>query len=207
MTTDLGKGLSNAEAIFKSNLLRGGRVSPEKIINTYKYTQGIRYAKLKEMYQNIEAAKTLGVPEFKIRQKVKRRGIDQDTLKQLYQGVFTPKRPNDFNIRRISEINRELNEKEGVNIPNPFYEAIPTITSFINSNRRISLTGDNLNLMDFEPEEVAPQAPTIQAPPLRTPMPAAPQPTTQLPSTQAQAYASLFPRDELGNLIAQRKIT
>lgn len=207
MTTDLGKGLSNAEAIFKSNLLRGGRVSPEKIINTYKYTQGIRYAKLKEMYQNIEAAKTLGVPEFKIRQKVKRRGIDQDTLKQLYQGVFTPKRPNDFNIRRISEINRELNEKEGVDIPNPFYEAIPTITSFINSNRRISLTGDNLNLMDFEPEEVAPQAPTIQTPPLRTPMPAAPQPTTQLPSTQAQTYASLFPRDELGNLIAQRKIT
>jgi len=205
MTTDLGKGLGNAESIFKSNLLRGGRVTPEKILNTYKYTQGIRYAKLKEMYQNIEAAKVLGVPEFKIRQKVKRRGIDKDTLNELYQGVFTPKRPNDFNIKKISEINRDLNEKEGVNIPNPFYEAIPNITSFINSNRRISLEGDNLNLMDFAPEEEEVQQPQVQAPPLRTPMPMAPQPTTQLPSTQANTYASLFPRDELGNLIAQKK--
>jgi hypothetical protein len=121
-------------------------------MNTYKYTEGLRYTKLKEMHSNIEAAKTLGVPEYKIRQKVKRRGIDKKTLSELYQGVYTPKRPGDFNIKKIGEINRDLNEKEGVDIPNPFYEAIPSITNFINSNRRISLEGDNLNLMDFDQE-------------------------------------------------------
>ena len=152
MTTDLGNGLRDAEGIFKSTLLRGGRVTPKKIMNTYKYTQGIRYAKLKEMYSNIQAAKTLGVPEYKIRQKVKRRGINKKTLSELYSGVFTPERPGDFTIKQIGKNNRDLNEKEGVDIPNPFYEVIPSITDFINSNRRISLEGDNLNLMDFEQE-------------------------------------------------------
>jgi len=190
MTTDLGKGLGNAEALFKSNLLKGGRVSPEKILNTYKYTESIKYNKLKEMYQNIQAAKTLGVPEFKIRQKVKRRGIDQDTLKNLYQGVFTPKKPNDFNIKRLSEINRELNEKEGVDIPNPFYEVIPEITSFINSNRRISLEGDNLNLMNFKEETIQPQEPQVQVAPLQTPPVNA-----QLVASAPQNISSLLPNN------------
>jgi hypothetical protein len=190
MTTDLGKGLGNAEALFKSNLLKGGRVSPEKILNTYKYTESIKYNKLKEMYQNIQAAKTLGVPEFKIRQKVKRRGIDQDTLKNLYQGVFTPKKPNDFNIKRLSEINRELNEKEGVDIPNPFYEAIPEITSFINSNRRISLEGDNLNLMNFKEEAIQSQEPQVQVAPLQTPPVNA-----QLVASAPQNISSLLPNN------------
>jgi len=190
MTTDLGKGLGNAEAIFKSTLLKGGRISPEKILNTYKYTESIKYNKLKEMYQNIQAARTLGVPEFKIRQKVKRRGISTEDLKNLYQGVFTPKRPNDFNIKRISEINRDLNEKEGVDIPNPFYEVIPDITSFINSNRRISLEGDNLNLMDFKEETIESQEPQVQVAPLQTPPV-----NTQLVASVPQNISSLLPNN------------
>jgi len=74
----------------------------------------------------------------------------------LYSGVFTPERPGDFTIKQIGKNNRDLNEKEGVDIPNPFYEVIPSITDFINSNRRISLEGDNLNLMDFEQEQIEP---------------------------------------------------
>ena len=156
MTTDLGNGLRDAESILKSSLLRGGRITSKKIMNTYKYTQGIKYAKLKEMHENIKAAKVLGVPEYKIRKKVKRRGINKKTLNELYRGVFTPERPGDFIIKQIGKNNRDLNEKEGVDIPNPFYEAIPSITNFINSNRRISLEGDNLNLMDFEQEQIEP---------------------------------------------------
>ena len=205
MTTDLGKGLGNAEAIFKSTLLKGGRVSPEKILNTYKYTESIKYNKLKEMYQNIQAARTLGVPEFKIRQKVKRRGISTEDLKNLYQGVFTPKRPNDFNIKRISEINRDLNEKEGVDIPNPFYEAIPDITSFINSNRRISLEGDNLNLMDFKEETIQSQEPQVQVAPLQTP-PVNAQLVSSLPqniSSQLPSNFASLPTAERSRIIEE----
>ena len=38
--------------------------------------------------QTLEAARTLGVPEYKIRNTVSRRGINKDTLNDLFQGVF-----------------------------------------------------------------------------------------------------------------------
>ena len=167
MTTDLGNGLRDAESIFKRSVLRGGRLDPKDIVNSFKYTQSIRYQKLREMYQNIEAARTLGVSESVIRRKVRRKGLKKKVLKELYQGVFTPERPGDFTIRTIGKNNRELNEKEGTDIPNPFYEAIPSITSFINSNRRISLEENSLNLMDFE-QPTLQQEPRITAPPLNT---------------------------------------
>ena len=167
MTTDLGNGLRDAESIFKRSVLRGGRLDPKDIVNSFKYTQSIRYQKLREMYQNIEAARTLGVSESVIRRKVRRKGLKKKVLKELYQGVFTPERPGDFTIRTIGKNNRELNEKEGTDIPNPFYEAIPSITSFINSNRRISLEENSLNLMDFE-QPTLQQEPRITTPPLNT---------------------------------------
>tara|TARA_B100000963_G_scaffold162382_1_gene141174 strand:- start:307 stop:4779 length:4473 start_codon:yes stop_codon:yes gene_type:complete len=167
MTTDLGNGLRDAESIFKRSVLRGGRLDPKDIVNSFKYTQSIRYQKLREMYQNIEAARTLGVSESVIRKKVRRKGLKKKVLKELYQGVFTPERPGDFTIRTIGKNNRELNEKEGTDIPNPFYEAIPSITSFINSNRRISLEENSLNLMDFE-QPTLQQEPRITTPPLNT---------------------------------------
>ena len=37
---------------------------------------------------------------------------------------FTPSRPNTFFINRISEINRDLNSKEGVDLPNPYFPSI-----------------------------------------------------------------------------------
>jgi len=167
MTTDLGNGLRDAEGIFKRAVLRGGRLDPKDIVNSFKYTQSIRYQKLREMYQNIEAARTLGVSESVIRRKVKRKGLKKKVLKELYQGVFTPERPGDFTIRTIGKNNRELNEKEGTDTPNPFYEAIPSITSFINSNRRISLEENSLNIMDFEQPTIQ-QEPRITTPPLNT---------------------------------------
>jgi len=117
----------------------------------------------------------------------------------LYQGVFTPKRPNKFNINRLSEINRDLNEKEGNSIPNPFYEAIPEITNFINSNRRISLEGDNLNLTDFVSEPEAPSL-NIQTPPVVT-APINPniinQVSAQAGSTLPPNFASLSTAEKL----------
>ena len=168
MTTNLGNGLRDAEGIFKRAVLKGGRLDPKNIINSFKYTQSIRYQKLREMYQNIEAARTLGVSESVIRKKVRRKGLKKKVLKELYQGVFTPERPGDFTIRTIGKNNRELNEKEGTDIPNPFYEAIPSITSFINSNRRISLEENSLNLIDFE-QPIMQQEPRITTPNLNVP--------------------------------------
>jgi hypothetical protein len=209
MTTRFGRQLKNANNLFNASLLRGGRVSPEKLLDTYAYSETRKLAEVKEMNQNILAARELGVPEYKIRQKVRRRGISKDVFDGLMRGVYTPSRPSKFFATRMAEITRDLNQKEGINLPNPYLTTLPTITKIINENRNLDLLEDQLdfsNIKTTQQEETTQLEPQVQAPPLRTPMPAPISPVSQqTQSTQGSTYASLFPRDELGNLIAQKK--
>ena len=196
--------------MFTSPLLKGGRVSSEDIVETYKYSEARRYYNLKEAYKDINAARELGVSDSKIENELKSRpGIKREIIDNLMEGIFTPQEPTEFFENRIGEITNELNRVENRSLPNPFINAERVIDKLIGKNSRISLADENLSLTDIDvPRQIfrspLPDTP-VQTPPLRTPMPAAPQPTTQLPSTQANTYASLFPRDELGNLIAQKK--
>ena len=145
MTTRFGSDLKKDTNLFIGPLLKGGRVDAEDIINKYKYSESRKFNTMKEMYANIEAARELGVPEYKIRQKITRRGIPKDVLNNLFQGVFTPDRPNKFFVTKMSQINRDLNQKEGVNLPNPYFKALPEVNELINGNRRISLSNGNLS--------------------------------------------------------------
>jgi len=145
MTTRFGSDLKKDTNLFIGPLLKGGRVDAEDIINKYKYSESRKFNTMKEMYANIEAARELGVPEYKIRQKITRRGIPKDVLNNLFQGVFTPDRPNKFFVTKMSQINRDLNQKEGVNLPNPYFKALPEVNELINGNRRISLNNGNLS--------------------------------------------------------------
>ena len=139
MTTKFGRDLKNDENLFTSPLLKGGRVTPEDIITSYKYSESRRFATLKDMYKNIDAAKTLGVSSSKIRNRIQRKGLSKDTARDLMLGVYTPKKPSDFFKKRIGEINRDLNQKEGVDTVNPYITSIPDINQIINNNRRLNL--------------------------------------------------------------------
>ena len=145
MTTRFGSDLKKDTNLFIGPLLKGGRVDAEDIINKYKYSESRKFNTMKEMYANIEAARDLGVPEYKIRKTITRRGIPKDVLNNLFQGVFTPDRPNKFFVTKMSQINRDLNQKEGVNLPNPYFKALPEVNELINENRRISLNNGNLS--------------------------------------------------------------
>ena len=171
MTTKFSKNLDKSNALFISPLLKGGRVSPEEILDRYQYSESRKFHTMKEMYSNIRAARTLGVPEYKIRSKVTRRGISKDDLNDLFQGVFTPNRPGDFFVKKMNEITRDLNEKEGVDINNPYYEALPSINELINKNRRISLEDGDLSFyrdgnkdMEIETQSITPIQP-LKLPP------------------------------------------
>ena len=98
-STNFGKNLKGAENLFTGPLLKGGRVSPEKILNTYKYSEQRRFEVLKEMYQDIEAARTLGMSNNQIKAKVKRRGISEKVFKDLMRGQYNPKKPSNFFIQ------------------------------------------------------------------------------------------------------------
>ena len=170
MTTRFIGQLKNAENLFTAPLLRGGRVDSNDIINNYMYSESRRFAILKEMYKDIDAARKLGMSDSAIRIEFsKRKGVSKDIISELVRGEYTPKRPSEFFVKRIGEINRDLNEKEGINLPNPYAESIPTLNEIINKNRKLNLLTDYLDL----PEPEVPVEPTqpmsqIQTPPINT---------------------------------------
>ena len=92
MTTRFGSRLKKADNLFIAPLLRGGRVTPNDIVNSYKYSEARRFAILKEMYQDIEAARTLGMSNSKIRREIqKRKGIKKYWSK-LYGSLWYSQR-------------------------------------------------------------------------------------------------------------------
>ena len=150
MTTRFLDDLRKSNNLFTAPLLRGGRVSREDIINAYKYSQSRRFAALKDMYKNIKAARTLGVSNYILEKKIKRKGLKKDVFNQLMRGIFSPTRPSEFFITRTSEINRDLNKKEGVNIRNPYFEAISDINRIISENRNVSLSDGEVKFYEQE---------------------------------------------------------
>ena len=157
MTTRFGRELKQDENLFTTPLLRGGRVSSKDVVRAYKYSESRRFATLKEMYQNIDAARTLGVPNYKIKLKIQRKGLSKQVASDLMLGYYTPKKPSDFFKKRIGEITRDLNQKEGRDIPNPYLEALPDIMDITNRNRRINLLTDEIDM--FSAEELQPEIP------------------------------------------------
>jgi hypothetical protein len=83
-TTAFGSNLKKDYNLFIGPLLRGGRVSPEEIIERFGYAESRRFNTLKEMYKDVEAMKTLGMKNFKIRTELeKRKGIKRDVIDNL----------------------------------------------------------------------------------------------------------------------------
>ena len=171
MTTRFSSNLKKADNLFTAPLLRGGRVSPQEIISAYAYSEQRRFSILKEMYQDIDAARTLGMSNNKIRNELKgRRGLKRDLINDLVKGRYEPKEPSDFFKNRIRQINARLNREEGVDLPNPFGVAAPVIRRIINENRRINLLEEDLKVPEFliqDNRAVFPQE--IQTPTLTTP--------------------------------------
>tara|TARA_R100000008_G_scaffold4294_1_gene2763 strand:- start:807 stop:5483 length:4677 start_codon:yes stop_codon:yes gene_type:complete len=154
--TKFGSSLKKGDNLFIAPLLKGGRVSPEEIIDRYRYAESRRFAALKEMYQDIEAAKTLGMSNSKIKKELrKRRGISKNVVSQVIKGEYSPKPPSDFFKSRMRKINRELNELEGVNIPNPYLLAKPFIRQIRMLNKKINLLNDYIKIPDINIERKA----------------------------------------------------
>jgi len=209
MTTRFGSRLKKSDNLFIGPLLRGGRITPNDIVSSYKYSESRRFAALKEMYQNIEAARTLGMSDSKIRRTIKaRKGIKKKVVNELLRGVYTPSVPSDFFQKRVREINRDLNEKEGVDTPNPYTIAGPFIRKIINENRNTNLLEDNPVFPNFEiPQPQATQQESrITTPNLNVPTGTIVRdqvPTKEL--TNVNRFAQLFPGDSLGQAITQKQ--
>ena len=160
-TTDFTRSLKKTENLFTSPLLRGGRVSSKDILDKYQYSESRRFQTLKEMAKNIDAMKKLGMSDYKIEERLKaRKGLSKEVVENLMTGRYTPKEPSKFFEERITEIHNDLNNKQEISLPNPFYEALPSITEIINKNRGVDLLNEEITLANLgtqAPESTVPQ--------------------------------------------------
>ena len=99
------------------------------------------------MYKNIEADEILGMPINRIRRELeKRKGLKREAINSILQGQYLPYTPSEFFVNKMAEINRELNAVEGVDIDNPYYDALPYILDINASNKKLNLLIDEINL-------------------------------------------------------------
>ena len=201
-TSEFGSNLKKSENLFTAPLLRGGRVSPEDILNGYQYSEQARFQVLKKMAKNIDAMRELGMPDYKIKRELrKRKGISKKIISDLMLGVYTPKRPSDFFVKRTGEINRDLNSKEGINVPNPYIKALPALNRIINRNRRKDLLGENLNMSDFIFSNI--QQPRITTPNLNVPTGTIVSSQPQNVVSTATGYNASLPTAERAKIIEE----
>ena len=145
--TQFGSRLDKDRNLFSAPLLRGGRVTPEEIVNSYEYSESRRFQTMKDMYSDIKAARKLGVPDSIIQQKLKaRKGLEKGVIENIMKGRYIPDEPNKFFIEKMQEITNNLNQKEGVPLSNPYFEALPIINSIRNSNRGLNLSTDQIKV-------------------------------------------------------------
>ena len=151
MVTSFGSNLKKADNLFIAPLLRGGRVTPEQIVDQYKYSEQRRFAFMRDMYKDIEAARSLGMSDNLIRRELeKRKGLQKDIIRQIMSGTYVPKAPSSFFVNRIREINNKLNEAEDREVENPYFIASPFIGDIISDNRNIDLLDDELTFKDID---------------------------------------------------------
>ena len=173
---------------------------------------------MKEMYLDIDAARKMGVSNRAIEEKLKlRKGLDKNDIESVMRGKYLPGEPNKFFIEKMQEINRNLNRKENVFLPNPYSLAKPTINSIASKNKGLNLKTDSMKVPFapmqtgvLEPESTLPIGVNTTTTPVSTPIPIINDQTSSLPNQQVdrqQRYSSLFPGDVLGEEIAANQQT
>ena len=133
--TDYKKGVRNSRNLFTAATLKGGNISPSQIVDAYINANRALYNVNRELYQDIEAAKTLGMSDDSISDRMDNRG-ENKAFDSLSEGVFRP--------LTISKSLQELFSIKAseLGVANPFERAQNVIDSMTDSLSNVSLRGD-----------------------------------------------------------------
>jgi len=114
--TDYKKGIRNSRNLFTTATLKGGVVTPEEVVDAYINANRALYGVNREMYQDMEAAKILGMGEEQMNIKMEKRG-ERKAFNALTEGQFRP--------LKLSKDVRELFEirAQELGVVNPFEAA------------------------------------------------------------------------------------
>ena len=202
--TDYKKGIRNSRNLFTAATLKGGPVTPKDIVDAYINANRALYGVNRELYQDMEAAKILGMSEDSLDTNMENRG-ERKAFNALTEGEFRP--------LKISKDVRELFEIKSQELgrANPFDAAEDVLSRIADVLEAVPVTADffpdlpnpfDTNILPDLVGALNTQLPPLPDPALNT--------GTQFGNVNtnvnvADQYAALFPGDETGKLIKQRQ--
>jgi hypothetical protein len=133
--TDFKKGIRNSRNLFTSATLKGGVVTPEEIVDAYINANRALYETNRELFLDIEAAKTLGMKEDDLFTNMRNRGENR-AFNFINEGTFRP--------LTISRDVRGLFERKAreLGTVNPYDKAADVIDRIRDVLSEVSLEGD-----------------------------------------------------------------
>jgi hypothetical protein len=133
--TDYKKGIRDSRNLFTSATLKGGVVTPEQIVDAYINANRALYETNREMYLDMEAAKTLGMNEDALAERMVNRG-ESTSFGFLTEGLFRPLTISG-DVQGLFETKaRELG------VRNPFEQAYDVIGRIQEVLSEVPLVGD-----------------------------------------------------------------
>ena len=158
------RGVRDSGQLFRREALRGGIITPERIIDLYINANRALFQTRREMMLDLDAAEILGLSEDKIGEVASRGRMTRKDIGTLQEGIFRP-----LGISRDVAL-KFARDAEKLGIPNPFEQAYPVINRI---REILSMTPLSLEMFPelFNPfkgiRETAPEAKT--SPQLFTP--------------------------------------
>jgi len=123
---DYQNGVSDSRKLFTTNTLKGGRIEPYEIVDAFINANRALFGVRKEMKNDIEAAKLLGLDGIDFEKAVEGR-LTKSDLRALVDGVFRPLTVSKGIQRKFQTNAEELSEELNMTIENPFLKTIPVI--------------------------------------------------------------------------------
>ena len=133
--TDYKKGVRDSRNLFTSATLKGGPITPKEIVDAYINANRALYGVNREMYQDMEAAKILGMNEDALAERMIGRG-EKKAFNFMNEGEFRPLSISK-DVKNIFEI-----KAAELGVANPFEQAEDIIERIRDVLFNINLRGD-----------------------------------------------------------------
>ena len=133
--TDYKKGIRNSRNLFTAATLKGGPVTPEEIVDAYLNANRALYGVNRELYQDMEAAKILGMSEDSMYINMENRG-ERKAFNALTEGEFRPLKISK-DVRGLFEI-----KAEELGRANPFDAAEDVLSRIADVLEAVPVSGD-----------------------------------------------------------------
>jgi len=130
------KGVRESRQLFTKNVLRGGPVTSEEVVDAYINANRALFGVKKDLYKDIKAAQTLGTSNQIINKAAER--VSRKEFENINLGIFTPLNISE-DVQKVFAENAARLEQ-----PNPLIGANPIIANIQRRLSRIPLTEESI---------------------------------------------------------------